>query len=189
VALAVPFAAAAVALRAGSRPRRPGVAGPAGPGPRGPAGRGPGRAGVGRTRQQPSDPLALVRGFVTLFLEVEAGQRPRRQAAALMAPELFAALERVWVRRGTVGRVIRVTGQHVAPGCVEAVAVVDRDGRQGAIAVRLVRFRGAWRVDRAVRPEDGPLPAPRWWLPDAEPDTFALVCGPDQRLVPAGLEE
>lgn len=105
--------------------------------------------------------LALMaRGFAQLYLEVEAGWRPRSQLARLMTPRLYVQLFDVWVRPGRPGQVVRVRGALAGPGRYEAVAVVRRPGRFGAVALCLVRCNGAWRVHDAVRPEDGPLAAP-----------------------------
>jgi Family of unknown function (DUF6459) len=111
--------------------------------------------------------LALMaRGFAQLYLEVEAGWRPRSQLARLMTPRLYVQLFDVWVRPGRPGQVVRVRGALAGPGRYEAVAVVRRPGRFGAVALSLVRCNGAWRVHDAVRPEDGPPVVP---LPCDEP--------------------
>ncbi len=56
-----------------------------------------------------------------------------------------------------------IRGVLVAPHRYEAVAVVRRGERFGALVIVLVRIGGAWRVADAARPEDGaparPLPA------------------------------
>ncbi|MBW3602531.1 MAG: hypothetical protein KY434_07525 [Actinobacteria bacterium] len=97
----------------------------------------------------------LARGFAQLYLEVEAGWRPRSQLARLMTPRLYGRLLDGWVRPGAPGRVVRVRGVLAGPGRYEAVVVVRRPGRFGAVALSLVRSNGAWRVHDAVRPEDG----------------------------------
>lgn len=155
-----------------ARPSQP----PAGTHPAGAAGTGPHRSrGPGR----PTRPTlrALAADFVRLFLEVEAGRRPTDHLLPLMDPLLYAALEGRWVRRGPAGQLVRVTGVLTAPDCYDAVAVVRRGERYGAIALRLLRRRGSWRVSDANRPEDGPLPAPAVPPPEEGLDAFDLVLG------------
>lgn len=135
---------------AGSSP-----AGPAGRRPSGPAGSGPGR------RPSGSDPGTLAEAFAHLFCEVEAGRRPRRQLRSLMSPTLYARLGEVWVRPRRPGRVVRVAGKAATRHRYEAVAVIERSGGFGALGLSLVRGPRGWRVEDAIRPEDGP---------DAPPD-------------------
>lgn len=159
-------ATAADDLRPVSRTRASGQA------PARPAGR-PGSAPVGPAGRRPRPPadapdrpqrdvhaLGLAQLFACLYLEVESGRRPAAQLAPLVDPELFARLQPVWVRPGPPGRVVRVTGAPTAAGHFEAVAIVRRRERFGALALRLTWRVGRWRVEQAVRPEDGPLPAP-----------------------------
>lgn len=138
----------------------PAPAGPAGTTPAGPAGRRPAtttrdagarRPGAART----DDALReLVVGFARAFLEVESGRRPRRQLRPVMSVELASRLAPRWVREGLPpGRVVRVSGTRTAPGRYEAVAIVARGDRYGALAVSLARRRGAWLVVEALRPE------------------------------------
>lgn len=147
------------AARRGGAPSRP---------PVGPAGRRPAGGGDRRPHRSGSCELrTFVRGFMQLYLEVEVGRRPVRQAARLLDPELAARLEGVWVRAvgALPGRVVALTGGRVTADRCEAVAVVDRHGRRGAIAVQLRRKGGRWIVTDVVRPEDGPLPAPPFAFP------------------------
>lgn len=153
---------------AGGPGRRP--AGPAGPRPDG----GPGRR---RTRSGQLD--ALVESFAQLYLEVESGRRPPAQAKPFLLPKLAAQLEQVWVRPGVPGHVVRVTGVRAAVDAYEAVAVVRRSARAGAIAIRLVRRGGRWVVAEASRPEDGPLPEPAYGFPDDDDDdAFDILPAP-----------
>lgn len=143
--------------------------GPAGPAPRGPAGPRPGRPDARPRSRRPDDicnaELAdMAKAFVLLYLEVEAGRRSRRQLEPLVHPRLAAALAAVWVRPGARGHLHHMQGSRTAPDRFEAVAVVRRGPRYGAIAVSLQRFRGRWRVVDAARPEDGRLPAPEFWV-------------------------
>lgn len=143
-----------------ARQQRPGRRGPdaTGPGPSGPAGRGP--AGKAGRRPGPAAPPTdrldrLATGFVQAFLEVEAGRRPRQHLEPVLCPTLVERLADVWVRPGPPGLVVRVRGLLVAETRYEAVAVVRRGRRFGAVAVTLVRYGQAWRVLDAGRPEDG----------------------------------
>ncbi|CAN5886817.1 hypothetical protein BH23ACT8_BH23ACT8_00210 [soil metagenome] len=161
---AIPSGSATASVRPAGRP---------GTGPAGPAGRGhqpPGHA------HRCVDPAQLVRGFAQLYLEVEAGWRPATQLAQVLDARLAARLRAVWVRpQPRPGRVIAVTGERVAGDRYEAVAVVRRGGRFGALGVQLRRRGGRWRVEMAARPEDGPLPEPPFPFPSDEPDAFDLV--------------
>lgn len=146
------------------RPRR--QRDPAGRGPAGPAGRGP-------RPQRPPTRLpdegqarlrAMAAGFSQAFLEVESGRRTRAQLDRVLCPQLAFKLADRWVRPGPPGTVVTTHGMLVAPHRYEAVAVVRRGDRFGALVVVLVRVRGAWRVADAARPEDG---APASSTPEA----------------------
>lgn len=159
-------------------PRTTSVSSPRGAGPAGPAGRrpAPARPRHGSARPVPgaarggaaragTSAGALALAFATLYLEVECGRRAASQLAPLMDPELHARLEARWVRlHQPLGRVRSVTttacGRHI-----DAVVVVQRGRRAGALALRLTRFGGRWRVTAACRPEDGPLPPVPWIRP------------------------
>lgn len=145
------------------RPRRPGD--PAGRGPEGPAGRGP-RPQRPPARTPAEDQARLARmaaGFSQAFLEVESGRRTRAQLDRVLCPQLAFKLAERWVRPGSPGKVVTTRGMLVTPHRYEAVAVVRRGERFGALVIVLVRIGGAWRVADAARPEDGaaagPLPA------------------------------
>lgn len=177
---------------AAATPSAPAPAGRPGRGPGGPAGSGPGgRAGHGPT-SSPTRPGAaatasaaeaelrrLVGAFAALFLEVEAGRRPRRHLEPLLTPLLWARLAPVWVRRDDPGCVVAVQGMLGAGGTFDAVAVVRRGVRFGALGLRLVHTRRGWRVDEVARPEDGPLPPPEHVPPPDEPDSFDVVLTAD----------
>lgn len=163
--------------------------------PEGPAGRRPTprRDAGGRTpgRRSVGD---LAEAFARVYLEVECGRRPSTQALPLLDRRLAAQLEQVWVRPGPPGRVLALTGTRTCADAYEAVAVVRRGARVGALAIRLERRRGRWRVTVATRPEDGPLPEPAYPIPDEEAEALTdlldeegQACGgrvPDDRLAP-----
>lgn len=136
-------------------------------------------SGPGRSAEPSLQALeSLCRGFAQLYLEVEAGRRPRAQLQALMTWSLYAQLSEVWIRGGPPGRVLRVHGQLLEADRFDAVAVVRRGSRIGALAIRLRRSSSGWRVEEAIRPEDGRLPPPAIALPHSEPDSFDLVDRP-----------
>lgn len=140
-----------LAIRPHAGPATPGPrtpAGPAGPAPSGPAGRRP------PTRGQPTDEatlLALVRHFAVLYLEVEAGRRGDRQLGPLLSPWLRSRLV-VHQRPGT-GLLHAVAGARTAADRFDAVAVIRRGRRYGALAVRLEETPRGWLVTRAAHPE------------------------------------
>jgi len=133
--------------------RPQGAAGPSGPAPIGPAGRGPGRP---PRLKDDEGLLTLVRRFALLYLEVEAGRRELRQLTGLVTPRLGMHLAAMGPGGGPSGRLHHVAGLRSRPDCFDAVAVVRRGSRFGAIAVRVVSRRGRWLVDQACRPEDAP---------------------------------
>jgi Family of unknown function (DUF6459) len=135
--------------------------------PVGPAGRRPaGYPSPGerqRPRQRSADPGCLSRWFAALFLEVEAGQRPPAHLEPLMDPRLVMRLAPIWVRSCPVGRILSVHGvpSHACGRAVyDAVVIVRRGPRVGALCLRLVRTVVGWRVEEAARPEDGRFPQP-----------------------------
>lgn len=139
------------------RAARPGPAGqprplgPAGGAPAGPAGRGPRRSA--RDHDEDGLLLDLARRFATAYLEIEAGRRDPRQ---LMA----AGWARNPSRRAishpatTPGRVVSVAGTRTLPGRFDAVAMVRRGDRLGALAIHLSRHEHDWVVVDARCPED-----------------------------------
>lgn len=119
----------------------------------------------------------MARAFATLFLEVEAGLRPRKQLRNLMCPVLYARLEEAWIRDDgePPARLLNVLAGWDVPGCYDVVCTVSRGGRITALAFRLRRGVDGWKVDDLARPEDGPLPDPAYPVPTNEPDIFELV--------------
>lgn len=160
-------------------------AGAAGTHPAGPVGTRP------RTRTDVPAPThrqhleAMARGFVALFLEVEAGRRPRGHLAGLMTPMLYARLGPVWVRRGPVGSVLCARIAAIGPDAVDVVAIVRRGARCGAVGLRLLKSQTGWVVDDVAMPEHGPLPLPAYPVPAEtceEPDDLALIPRPELAL-------
>ena len=166
--------------------RRPAM-GPVETGPTGPAGRAP-RSANGHLRPHPYPRLEqMVWTLVHLFLEVEAGRRPRAHLRPVMCPLLYTRLSQIWFRNTPPGCILRIRGDLVSDDCYEAVAVVRRGERVGAVSVRLIHTREGWRTDDLSRPEDGPLPPPPYAYPADEPDLFELDAEPPA-LEPSGVE-
>lgn len=134
-------------------------AGPAGSAPVGPAGRGPRRPLTRPAPRNDRDLLAMVRAFAQLYLEVEAGWRERRQLAALVPPRVARRMTAspTAAPPGTtapVGHVHGVFGTRTAAKHFDAVAILRRERRYEALAVRLRRNAGGWSIAEASRPQD-----------------------------------
>lgn len=108
------------------------------------------------------DPRRLAALLARTWLEVREGRRPLAQLAPVLAPSLQRRLEHQLTVRPQAPshptRVRRVAAFWPTPAACEAAVVVDRGGRTTAVAVRLERHLGAWRVVELTAPEDG-LPA------------------------------
>lgn len=124
------------------------------------------RPGLPRPRRSRSagtrECLAMVRAFAQLYLEVEAGLRAPALVYPLMDSGLVQRLSGCWVRGGPPGRVRHVHGRLVGSRRFDAVVVVERGARAGALAVVLARDELGWRVAEAGCPEHhaGPGAAP-----------------------------
>lgn len=139
--------------------RPPSRTGAAGRGPSGPAGRRPApERPPGRADAEAERLRRLAAGFAQAFLEVECGRRPRVQLRPILCPRLDERLAAIWVRPGPVGHLVRTHGARVGAQRYEAVAVVRREQRVGAIVISLARQGTNWRVVDAARPEDGTSP-------------------------------
>ena len=108
--------------------------------------------------------------LVRAWLEVRAGHRPLDHLTPLVAPAVRRRLLSTLPPRPTRSRVPRVrrvrTTQPTSTACEASVTVVDEHGRTTAIAVRLDRHRGAWRVTEMMAPEAGLPPLTTASLPD-----------------------
>ena len=142
---------------AGARP-----AGPAGTAPVGAAGTHPRMRRTVPTATTTAHRKRLATAFVELFLEVEAGCRPARHLAPLLAPMLYARLTRVWYRGGRPGRVVSVSVIGEETDAFDVIAVVQRGARSGAVSLRIAAGAGRWRIEELARPEDGALPGPAY---------------------------
>jgi hypothetical protein len=125
---------------------------PAGSRPRGNAGRRPSEDAAA------PDPRRLVGAVARIFLEVEAGRRPFRQLAPLLAPALLVRLEGTVPAPGPLPApvphpIVAVRYDEPAPGIVDAVVVVRGRPRVTSLVIRIERHRGSWRVVELGRPE------------------------------------
>jgi hypothetical protein len=95
-------------------------------------------------------PRAAAAVVTRALLEVVCGLRPASQLAGWTTPQLQAELTRVsgtvTTRPRYVVRSIRVSEPR--PGVAEVVAVVARNERAAAIALRMESSGGRWRVTR-----------------------------------------
>jgi hypothetical protein len=139
------------------------------PRPRPPASNRPGS----RRPCSPPTPDRLVALLARTWLEVLAGRRQLQQLAPLVSRAVLQRLEDqlpTGIRRGAVGRIRRVRVCEPHGDAVEACVLVELDGRVTALALRLQRHLGAWRVTEFTAPEAG-LPAlttsvlPPGWRP------------------------
>jgi hypothetical protein len=116
------------------------------------------------------DPVRLATLLVRTWLEVRAGRRPLDQLSPLVTPAVQRRLATMIARRrpsAAAGRVhkVRVT-RPSRSACEACVTVVDEGGRTTAVAVRLERHLGAWRVTELMTPEAGLPPLSTSSLPD-----------------------
>jgi hypothetical protein len=117
---------------------------------------------AGRDQPNPGrpDPARLAALLVRVAGEVAAGRRPVSQLEPLLAPALIRRLSatlRAAGPRPTAELSVRDvrTAPPTPSGAVEATVLVERDGRTGAIAVRLECHRGGWRATELTAPESG----------------------------------
>jgi hypothetical protein len=124
---------------------------------------------VGPPSRPAPDPTRLAATVVIAWDEVRAGLRPFTQLAAALSPAMRGRLG-AEVRAASASRrpgaaetrrlrVRSASACHVSEGVTEASVVVEwSDGRIGAVAVRLERHLGAWRVVELGTPEAGTAP-------------------------------
>jgi hypothetical protein len=111
------------------------------------------------------DPARLAGLLVRSWLEVRAGRRPLGQLAPLVTPAVLRRLTAQLVTPTPIGapvpQVRRVRATFPSPvACEASVTVHDGmgTGRTTAIAVRLERNLGRWRVVELMAPEAGLRP-------------------------------
>jgi hypothetical protein len=108
------------------------------------------------------DPERLLRLVARTFLEVEAGRRPLAQMEPMLCPALVKRLRDTTRSPSHTGpgpdTIISIRCVQPSPGVADAAVVVRQGRHVGAIAIRIARYRGAWRVVEIARPEDQSLP-------------------------------
>jgi hypothetical protein len=118
--------------------------------------------------------------LVRTWLEVRAGHRPLAQLTPLLAPAVTRRLQAELRRRvpatpAAPGRVRRVRTTAPSARAREACVTVETaDGRTTAVALRIERHRGAWRVTELMAPEAGLPPLMTSSLPDDHRDRDAF---------------
>ncbi|MDX1659006.1 MAG: Rv3235 family protein [Nitriliruptorales bacterium] len=116
-------------------------------------------------RRIAADPLRLIQAAALLYLEIEAGRRPARHLRRIVSPSVYQRLQaRTRSRRRrrrpapTADAITAIHTSHPAPGAVEASVVATVAGRARAIALRLERHVGQWRLVELACPEDRVAP-------------------------------
>lgn len=149
-----------------------------------PAVRGGSRRPVSPRPPERPDAAAFTALLARTYLEVLGGLRPIEQLAPLLSPVVHGRLARQVRQRPRVAvaaiveAVPSVVVSWVSEHACEAVAVVDRGVRVTAIAARIERHRGCWRVTDLAAPEDGFAPLRASSIPEpapASPDAFDEV--------------
>lgn len=115
----------------------------------------------GRRIDKP-DPARLAELVVATWLEVRARRRPLSQIRPLLAPALYRQLCRQLEPFGPepapAAQIRSVFTCSPSTSTLEASVLVGRAGRVTAIAVRIERYRGIWRVVEMTAPEAGLRP-------------------------------
>lgn len=128
----------------------------AGPSPGTPTRSGTGSASGRRRparRAHRHDVDRLARAVALLWLEVESGRRTPATVAHLLDHGLWQRLRHRWVRGGPPGRLVRLLVHRKSATLCDAVAVVARGDRTGAITFRLCQRDDGWCVVEAGLPE------------------------------------
>jgi hypothetical protein len=144
-------------------------------------------------RPAPGEPARLAAAAARWYVEVEAGRRPFAQAAELLSPALRTRIVARLHRQRAAGRATNQPGLRVVRNvrlwqvrddAYEAVAVVDRGTRTTALAMRLERHHGRWRITELTGPEHGEPPVRSTSRPEppaSRPDAFDEVLAADDR--------
>jgi hypothetical protein len=133
------------------------------------------------------DPARVATLLVRTWLEVRAGRRPLGQLSPLVAPAVLRRLASQLPPRplpgGPVPRVRKVRVSFPSPAACEAcVTVLGERERTTAVAVRLERNLGRWRVVELMAPEAGFPPLTTSSFPDGfrRRDAFDEVLEEDE---------
>jgi hypothetical protein len=96
------------------------------------------------------DPATTARALALAICEVEAGLRSASQLERICHPSLWDAVANRIQRAGgpavSGASVLRIQVQELAPGLVDAVAVVRRGQRAVFMALRLEAVPGRWEL-------------------------------------------
>ncbi len=116
------------------------------------------------------DPGRVAGVLVAAWAEVRAGRRPLSQLEPLLSPAVHRRLAaqsppHQAPARNRV-RIRKVIARRPQPAACEAVVVVESGARVSAVAVRLERHLGRWRVVELTPPESGLTALPTASLPD-----------------------
>lgn len=131
--------------------------------------------------------------LVRTWSEVLQGRRSFAQISAVLSPALRMRLAEVlatmrWQAPPPL-RVLRVVTCKPNPHACEASVVVGCDDRVTAVAVRLERHRGAWRVVELTAPEAGRPALTTSSLPHGARDSFDDVLDAESAPDSAELDE
>ena len=132
-------------------------------------------------RRIATDPLRLIEAAALLYLEVEAGRRPASHLRRIVSPSVYQRLQaRTRSRRRrrrpapAADAITAIHTSHPAPGAVEVSVVATVAGRSRAIALRLERHVGQWRIVELACPEDRVAPRRTASLETRTPDPDAF---------------
>jgi Family of unknown function (DUF6459) len=105
-----------------------------------------------RTGARPTlpNPAATARALALAICEIEAGLRSASQLERICHPSLWEAvanrIQRARRPPVSAASVLRIRVQELAPGLVDAVAIVRRGQRAVFIALRLEAVPGRWEL-------------------------------------------
>ncbi len=116
------------------------------------------------------DPGRVAGVLVAAWAEVRAGRRPLSQLEPLLSPAVHRRLAAQSPPHQAPAqhrvRIRKVIARRPQPAACEAVVVVESGTRVSAVAVRLERHLGRWRVVELTPPESGLTALPTASLPD-----------------------
>lgn len=101
------------------------------------------------SRESLPDPRPVAKRYVRAILEVLSGQRQSRQLTKVTTPEVLDQLERLGVANGPVVWATTLRSLHLSepvPGVAEVCAVLERDSRSTALAMRMAGLDGRWVI-------------------------------------------
>jgi hypothetical protein len=111
-----------------------------------------------------TDFVACAEGLALWYVEFRAGRRPAEQLRTLVSGALLRRMRgRAAERQQTldIDPIVRTLVQRSSADQVEAVVLVRRGPRVGAVAVSFARTERGWIITDLTAPEDGEAPAGR----------------------------